>query len=37
VRRTGKKLGEAAGQPGREIRVEQEPQRERRFRPVCEA
>jgi len=37
VRRTGKKLGEAAGQLGREIRVKQEPQRESRSRPVCEA
>ena len=37
VRRTGKKLGEAAGQLGREIPVKQQPQRESRSRPVCEA
>ena len=37
VDRIGEKFGEAADQFGREIRVKQKPQRERRSRPACEA
>lgn len=37
VHRTGKQLGEAVNELGREIRVKQQLQRDIRSRPVCEA